>query len=367
MKILLVSGSYPPMKCGVGDYSFFLANALASDESNVVGVLTSILDNKDRGADRVQLFPVVKNWSLMSIIQYIKILRDFKPDIVHIQYPTQGYGAGNLPWLLPSIAWLFGKKVVQTWHEGYTKKNAIKLFFKGIVPGALIYVKPEYQKQFRPYFMRWVFWNKLKVFIKNASVIPVVNLAKHEIDQYRITYLKGQKRLIVFFGFMHPEKRVELLFSIANPLTDTIVIAGEFDPKNGYHQEIYDFANSTQWSDKVQILGFLAEEIVAKLLAIADAIILPFASGGGAWNTSLQAASQQGSFVITTAQHPIGYDQDSNIYYSHIDDVSEMKLALEKWCSTKKNVSNEVTGDWNLIAHQHLLLYAALLNGRGLD
>ncbi|MBU3547850.1 glycosyltransferase [Polynucleobacter sp. P1-05-14] len=355
------------MKCGVGDYSFFLANALASDQSNVVGVLTSILDNGDQGTNRVQLFPVVKKWTLLSIIQYIKILRDFKPNIVHIQYPTQGYGAGNLPWFLPSIAWLFGKKVVQTWHEGFTKKNAIKLFFKGIIPGALIYVKPEYQNQFRPYFMRWVFWNKLNVFIKNASVIPVVNLAKHEIDQYRITYIKGQKRLIVFFGFMHPEKRVELLFSIANPLTDIIVIAGEFDPKNSYHQEIYDYANSAEWSDKVQILGFLAEEKVAKLLAIADAIILPFASGGGAWNTSLQAASQQGSFVITTAKNPIGYDQASNIYYSHIDDVIEMKLALEKWCGTKKNVSNEVASDWNFIAHQHLVLYTALLNGRGLD
>jgi len=166
---------------------------------------------------------------------------------------------------------------------------------------------------------------------------------------------------------MHPDKRVELLFSIANPLTDIIVIVGEFDPNNSYHQKIYDFANSCEWSNKVQILGFLAEEKVAQILAIVDAVILPFASGGGAWNTSLQAASQQGSFVITTAQNPIGYDHDSNIYYSHIDDVSEMKLALEKWCGTKKNVSNEVAGDWNLIAQQHLLLYAALLNGRGLD
>lgn len=360
MRVLLVSGSYPPLKCGVGDYCYFLANALAKNQSNVIGVLTSVLDINAVAPSRVNFYPVMKNWNLRSIFQYIKILLDFKPSIVHIQYPTQGYKRGNLPWFLPAVAWFLRKRVVQTWHEGYARKNAIQLAFKGIIPGDLIYVKPEYRKKFHPKFMRWVFWNKREFFIKNASVIPSNTLNEEQRAQTRLAYLEGQKRLIVFFGFIHSGKNVELLFSIANPETDIICIAGEFNVNDTYHQKIFKLANQDKWINKVRFEGFLDEQKAARLLAAADAIILPFSTGGGVWNTSLQAASNQGSFVITTAKNPTGYDKASNVYYSNINDIDEMRQALDRWQGSKISPENNIIHEWELIAKEHNNVYASL-------
>jgi len=39
VKVLIISGSYPPLKCGVGDYSYSLAKALATIQGVSVGVL----------------------------------------------------------------------------------------------------------------------------------------------------------------------------------------------------------------------------------------------------------------------------------------------------------------------------------------
>ena len=249
---------------------------------------------------------------------------------------------------------------MQTWHEGYGRNNALQLAFKGIIPGDLIYVKPEYRKKFHPKFMRWVFWNKRESFIKNASVIPSNTLNAEQRVQTRLIYLDGQKRLIVFFGFIHSGKNVELLFSIANPDTDTIIIAGEFNECDIYHRKIFKLANQDKWINKVKFEGFLDEQKAAALLAVADAVVLPFSTGGGLWNTSLQAASNQGTFTITTSKNPTGYNKVSNVYYSNINDVDDMRQALDRWQGYKISPQNNSVDEWGLIAKEHINVYESL-------
>ena len=53
MKVLLVTGSFPPMKCGVGDYTACLAEALARKPNIEVAVLTS------QGAEGLEVVPEV--------------------------------------------------------------------------------------------------------------------------------------------------------------------------------------------------------------------------------------------------------------------------------------------------------------------
>ena len=349
------------MNCGVGDYAFLLANALASDESNVVGVLTSILGNKDQGADRVQLFPVVKNWSLISIIQYIKILRDFKPNIVHIQYPTLGYGDKVLPWLLPFIGFLFCIKIVQTWHEIYHHRQFFRFIWMGVVPGGLIVVRSNYVKKLSRW-LRWGLKNKEIRFIRNSSSIPCASLSAEDAKTLKERYIKGQKRLITFFGFIYPAKGVELLFDIADPLKDHIIICGVIPEMGEYQKLVYSRSNCIPWTGKVSMTGELPAEDVAKLLAVSDAVILPFKSGGGDWNTSIHAAQVQGTFVITTSNDVTGYDEPTNTYFAGINDVEEMKNALNQYCGKKSIHSKDIDAEWKSIAKVHFDLYKALIN-----
>jgi glycosyltransferase involved in cell wall biosynthesis len=361
MRVLLVTGSYPPMRCGVGDYSHNLVEALAVDPEIHVGVLTSVSGGEMDKADEIEIFPVIKRWSFLEALKVMKIIRQWLPDIVHIQYPTQGYGNGLLPWVLPMICFMMRKKVVQTWHEGYSRRNAPKLFLKSIIPGGLVFVRPQYKEKLHP-LLRWALWKKKSVLIPNASAISLVDLNEQEKDVLKKQYLKKQKRLVVFFGFVYPHKGVELLFEIADPASDQIVIAGEIDEKGDCLHEIMRRASVESWLEKVTFTGFLPAADVAALLAVADAVILPFRTGGGEWNTSIHGAVLNGAFVITTSLTQSGYDKKRNVYFAKVDDIQEMRSALATYAGTRRGYDADIDRDeWRQIADKHSSLYESLL------
>lgn len=362
MRVLLVTGSFPPMRCGVGDYSYSLAEALAVDPEIHVGVLTSISGGEIGKTNGIEIFPIIKWWRLAEALKVIKIIWNWSPDIVHIQYPTQGYGNGLLPWVLPMISFLMRKKVVQTWHEGYSRRNAPKLFLKSIIPGRLVFVRPQYKENLHP-MLFWALWKKKTKFISNASAIPRVDLGEQEKHILKKQYLKKQKRLIVFFGFVYPNKGVELLFDVADPTTDQIVIAGEIDEKGDYAHEIMRHASVESWQGKVTITGFLPSSDVAALLAVADAVILPFRVGGGEWNTSIHGAVLNGALVITTSLSQSGYDKRRNVYFAKVDGVQEMSSALNAYAGMRRRYDADIDrNEWQRIADDHRSLYESLLS-----
>ncbi|MCX5699154.1 MAG: glycosyltransferase [Candidatus Omnitrophica bacterium] len=361
-RILIVTGSYPPMRCGIGDYSCNLAKALAADPEIHIGVLTSACVGKISNSVGIDFFPIIKKWNFAEILKFIKIIRSWKPDIVHIQYPTQGYGKGFLPWILPMVSFMMKKKIIQTWHEGYGRRNAPQLFLKSIVPGGLILVRPNFKENLHP-LLRWALWDKKPVLIPNASVIPRIDLDEGQKNALRKQYLQGQQRLIVFFGFVYPHKGVELLFEIADPALDQIIVAGQIDENSSYSQKIKRIASSKSWLNKLTITGFLPAIEVAKLLTAADAVILPFRTGAGEWNTSIHGAVLSGAFVITTSLTKSGYDKKRNVYFAKVDDVQEMRSALVAYAGTRREYDVDIDVDeWRKIADEHCLLYKISLS-----
>lgn len=363
MKVLMVTGSYPPMRCGIGDYSKNLSEALVMNSKIQIGVLTSVFGrNMDKTVDRIEIFPIIEKWSFIEILKFIKIIRHWLPDIVHIQYPSRGYGGGVLQWILPLASFLMGKKVLQTWHEGYSRRNMLKLFLKTIVPGGLVFVRPEYKENLHP-SLRWALWKKKTVFIPNASAIPRVVLDEKERDMVRKKYLRKQTRLVVFFGFIYPHKGVELLFKIADSARDQIVIAGEIGDKEYFLREVMKYTSIEPWREKVTVAGFLPAADMAALLAAADAVVLPFRDGGGEWNTSTHGAVLNGTLVIMTSGTKRGYDKKHNVYYAKIDDIGDMRSALSAYAGTRREYNEEVDkNEWREIADKHSYLYESLIS-----
>lgn len=334
--------------------------ALASSRQIHIGILTSVSCANAEVHEGIEMFPVINAWRLTEALKVVKVIRSWAPDIVHIQYPTQGYGGGLLPWFLPLIAFLLGKRVVQTWHEGYSRRSALQLLLKAVVPSRLVVVRPQYKEDLLPLF-RWALSRKNFLFIRSASTIPRVLLDKLESNKLRVKYLNGQKRLIVYFGFVYPNKGIEFLFEIANPDIDRIVIAGENGKAGDYGKIILEKASAAPWQGKATITGFLPPREVAELLSVADAVILPFRVGGGEWNTSIHAAILQGSFVITTSLTRKGYDQKHNAYYAKIDNVEEMRSALGIYAGVRREYADDLDRDeWGKIAHEHCSLYKSI-------
>jgi glycosyltransferase involved in cell wall biosynthesis len=363
-----VTGSLPPMKCGVGDYSYGLAVALAAEGADV-GVLTDIRAKDAVATKNLEVLPIVSHWSLRGLPMLASAMHRFSPDIVHIQYPTQGYGRNGAPALIPVIAFMMGAAVFQTWHEIFQYRTVLGLVHnlvgfasKALVPGTIVVVRPGYRASLGKFFQSVVRRKRIE-FIPNAAAIPKSDLGFQELQALRGRHLNGQKRLIVFFGFLLPAKRVELLFQIADPETDRIVIAGAFDEQDEYYLHIRELASSPLWKEKVTFTGFLGMKDAADLLSVSDAVVLPFLAGGGEWNTSIHGAVLQKTFVLTTSQAGRGYDERRNIYYAGIHDVEEMKSALLRHAGRRRSDDEAFDGDiWKAIAASHLGLYRKALS-----
>ena len=95
MKVLLVSGEYPPMKGGVGRYTFNLAHALATrGDVDVSIAISASVDrqsdssrNNSSSSSHLTIYSnIVKKGDRDNSERLLNIISKIKPDIVNIQY-----------------------------------------------------------------------------------------------------------------------------------------------------------------------------------------------------------------------------------------------------------------------------------------
>jgi hypothetical protein len=344
------------MPCGVGDYTLSLARALAGLPDVEVAVLTSLGAGPDDTA-RVQVFPSMPNWGLAQAPRLLRALCDWRPDVLHVQYPTQGYRLGLLPAFIPLLASAAGVRVVRTWHENPGPLGAPHFILEAVGSGPYVVVRPEFTRKLQ-WWLRPLVARREGGYIAGASAIPRSSLSEGERRCLRERLLKGRRRLIAFFGFLYRWKHAELLFDIADSTTDAIVIAGEAGVDATYLAQLQRLADSPPWRGAATMTGYLSEVEAANLLAVADAVILPFAAGGGVWNSSISAAVLQGAPVITTSDEAGRFDEQRLIYFAAPGDVADMRAALGRLAGKRRRFDPEIDRDeWVDIAAQHLALY----------
>src|ERR1700737_2680434 len=119
MKLVLVSGSLPAVRCGIGDYTARLASQLASVQGmSVQGLTTKNALVRPEAVAPAEVLPLVPGWSLPSVIRSAQLIRRLAPDVVHIQYPAVGYTRSVGVLFLPLAVRLLARvPVVLTIHE----------------------------------------------------------------------------------------------------------------------------------------------------------------------------------------------------------------------------------------------------------
>jgi glycosyltransferase involved in cell wall biosynthesis len=360
MRILFIAGSFPPMRCGVGDYTAHLAKALGARPDATVAVLTEFAASGATRDPHFELFPIAHGWKTSDVLSIGRAIRRWRPDIVNIQYPTQGYGSMRLPFFLPLLARISGGAVVQTWHE-YQLRGAITILINGMASAGFVVVRPDYQKIMSPWY-RGLANRKPFVFIPNASTIPTVSLTDDEYQAIRSTYAKQGKQLITHFGFASPPKGMDLLFEIADPRKHHLVLVFNLNPEDEYQKAVLRLAQQPDWANSVSITGFLPPEEVGRLLAASDAVILPFRKGGGIWNTSVHAVISQGTFLLTTSIERHGYAERINTYFARPDDLADLRRALLMHAG--RRIAPTRVSRWADIAEEHIKLYRKILAGK---
>jgi glycosyltransferase involved in cell wall biosynthesis len=203
--IHIYTGSYPPDVCGVGDFTYNLAEELKKHvEVKVVKL------------------------SLINFL-YILIVRltHFKSQTVAIQYPTANYGKSILPHLICIISRIFQFQVISTVHEysslSYRARLFARLFF---LFSNKTYFINNYELEFARKEFRF----------GNFHVIPVVsNIPVSNSFPYRDIDA-------CYFGIISPNKGIEDFLKICKDLNSQlfrVYLIGQISPKfKDYAEEI---------------------------------------------------------------------------------------------------------------------------------
>lgn len=355
LRLLLVSGSVPPMRCGIGDYTAALAGALAAGGACRPAILTSRIEAPSVAAG-VEVLPLIDHWRAGGLGRALGIVRSWRPDVLHVQYPSQGYD-GALALLLGTAArWLLRVPLVLTLHEPMDwdlQAPAMAALIRSAA--AVIAVRPNLRDLLHPW-RGWMMAGKRLDIIPNASPLPRARPTAERIRAVRARFGAGGRALVAYFGYVYPGRGVHRLFEIADPRAHCLaIVGGTFDAAAPYLAEVSARATSGAWKGSCTVTGFVPAAEAAEILACADAVVLPFETGGGSWNTSFLGARCQGTFVLTTAREPRGYDPEENVYYARLGDAEEMRRALAAHLGTHREPVNVPA--WEDVAGRHMELY----------
>ena len=183
MKVVLVTGSYPPDVCGVADYSERLANALEKAGARVV-VISG------------------KCWGAANASGLNREIQKVDADILHMQYPATGYGWGLGPQALALLRPQCGHN--SRMQPGHRILRRLSLSSRSrFEPVSLIFTN-EFEQQYFSEFAPW---------IKDRSTddVPIgPNVLPTDGKIARIP------NVALYFGLIRPEKGLEDVLQMAH-------------------------------------------------------------------------------------------------------------------------------------------------------
>ena len=330
-KILFVTGSYPPDVCGVGDYSERLFNAL-NKETNLF-----------------ELF-YKTNWSVGNLFSYLNEINSKKADLIHIQYPTEGYGYSFLPLLL--MAFLPRKKIIVTIHELSNRTfkarvfTMLLLFFSNKI---IVTNEIEYQ-----HLKNLPILNRKETFIINiGSNIPKSNNVFRSFSERKID--------LAYFGHIRPIKGLESFISVANKFCGTKRCAIIGQNLSKYQSYLGDLQAQ---SDKINYVLNGSVLQTADNLSECKIVYLPFPDGVSSRRGSLMAAALNGCVIVTTYSDDKVTNDFFKKYCYLVNNKDEATTIIEQLLigndCVDKNVSKLMDlFSWEEIAKRHFEVYFA--------
>ena len=320
MRVCLVTGEYPPMQGGVGDYTRELACAMAREGADVL-VLTSRRAGERRDAEDVlpgslTVRPMVKRWDWRCWRTARHAARDFQADIVHIQYQSAAYGLHPAINLLPWYVRLRGASptTAVTFHDlrvPYVFPKAGPLRWRSVVALArwsdvAIVTNAEDHRVLSVY----PFGDKVQV-IPIGSNIHVAPPPGFEREAWRSAHGYGPDDVVLcYFGFLNDSKGGEDLIQALRVLAQRgedvylLMIGGKVgssDPSNlAYLRRVEALIADWGLGERVRWTGFTSQAEVSANFAASDICVLPYRDGVSLRRGSFMAALAHGLPIVTT-------------------------------------------------------------------
>lgn len=327
----------PPVNCGVVDYTARLTKYLVEDGNEVLPVDSP-------------------NWGLIYSRSIYKKIRDYKPDVLHIQYPTVPYGRGLAPQALVFLSRSY--PTVVTIHE-FSQSHPLRR--AAIAPFAIAarhLIFTNFHEQTA--LSRW-----FPLIKARSEVIPIGSNIPFVDDE-----IPRDPNIVVFFGLIRPNRGLEEFVALArraivHKKPYIFMIIGS--PQQGEESYFLSLRQQTQELPNITWNVGLEPENVARELAKATFAYLHFPDGASERRASLLAALGNGVVVLTTKglQTPpifCGAVRFVESPVQALDVLNELSFAHERLHQISKR-AREVASlfSWKIIAQMHVRMYKQLI------
>jgi glycosyltransferase involved in cell wall biosynthesis len=311
LRILFITGEYPPQEGGVGDFTHILGKEMVRQGAEVA-VLASRVAGVERTEYGVVCYPWVQQWQLVPILQAVnRAIQKFKPDILDIQYQTAAYqlkpAINLLPRLLPIHPWAV------TFHDLrvpylFPKAGRLRWWVNlHLARSCRVAIVTNHEDQ-----------TKLLGYsgIKRTELIPIGSNIKPSVSAnqeaaFRQKWQLGSDKLVLcYFGFLNESKGAEELIAALDCVRKSgfnavlLMIGGQVgasDPTNAaYLKHIKHESELLGLEPHIIWTGFMKPEEVSGAFACADMCVLPYRDGVSFRRGSLMAALSHGLPIIST-------------------------------------------------------------------
>ena len=332
MHILLISGEYPPMQGGVGDYTREMAREFAA-QGHQASVLTpdvssghdslpdaSSGDGSSGGVHPWRVYPTIHNWRWGCWSQIAALVRAIRPHVINLQYQAAVYDM-RVP-AINLLAWRWRRQagfppIVVTYHDlkppylfpkaGPLRRQAVRVLAR--YSDAIIVTNAEDLAMAQ----QWPYCPTLHQ-IPIGSNIALSPPSGYERSAWRARLGYGSEDVVwAYFGFLNESKGGETLIralALSDPPAQLLMVGGRVgssDPTNqAYADRVEALMADLGVSDRVRWTGYVPAEQVSAALLSADAVVLPYRDGISFRRGSLHAALAHGCPIVsTTPQVPL--------------------------------------------------------------
>lgn len=333
-KVALVTGSYPPARCGVGDYAEQLFRALT-----VRGYAVEVVTGTD--------------WSLAGAPALARLVRSLGADLVHFQYPTIGFGSSLGPQALAPIAPV---PVVTTLHE-FSAAHALRK--AALLPFATCSAQFVFTSEYeRAAASRWYPWVRGR-----SAVVPIGSNVPFRSGAYK------DGRCVAYVGMIRPGKGVDGFLRLAGACRDAgapfrFRVFGSPDPRTmAYYEELRasELGTLAEWN-----VG-LSHEALSDALASCTYAYLPFPDGASERRGSLLAALGNSVAVLTTRGEHTPKILDGAVYFTTgLSDALDGLMSMHAHAAARERIVARGCAyashfEWGAIAAAHDPVYEAAL------